>query len=61
MLLKWAICEAKLRYSLGRPFHEKVKARVPEKLRKRIPLSTGASHTVRFEINDEALTIHTGP
>jgi hypothetical protein len=39
---------------------KKVKVRVPEKLRKGIPLATGPKHTVRLEVTDEALTVHTG-
>ncbi len=38
----------------------KVKAKIPEKLRKGIPLKTGPNHTVRLEVTDEALTVHTG-
>ena len=39
---------------------EKVKVKIPEKLRKGIPLGTGPKHTVRLEVTDEALTVHTG-
>jgi hypothetical protein len=39
---------------------KKVKAKIPEKLRKGIPLGTGPKHTVRLEVTDEALTVHTG-
>jgi len=39
---------------------EKVKIKIPEKLRKGIPLKTGPNHTVRLEVTDEALTVHTG-
>jgi hypothetical protein len=39
---------------------KKVKPRIPEKLRKGIPLKTGRNHTVRLEVTDEALTVHTG-
>jgi hypothetical protein len=39
---------------------KKVKIRIPEKLRKGIPLKTGPNHTVRLEVTDEALTVHTG-
>ena len=39
---------------------KKVKAKIPEKLRKGIPLVTGPRHTVRLEVTDEALTVHTG-
>ena len=39
---------------------KKVKAKIPEKLRKGIPLATGPRHTVRLEVTDEALTVHTG-
>ena len=38
----------------------KVKGKIPEELRKGIPLKTGPSHTVRLEVTDEALTVHTG-
>lgn len=38
----------------------KVKTKIPEKLRKGIPLATGSRHTVRLEVTDEALTVHTG-
>ena len=38
----------------------KVKSKIPEKLRKGIPLATGSKHTVRLEVTDEALTVHTG-
>jgi hypothetical protein len=38
----------------------KVKAKIPQKLRKGIPLKTGQNHTVRLEVTDEALTVHTG-
>jgi hypothetical protein len=38
----------------------KVKTKIPEKLRKGIPLATGPKHTVRLEVTDEALTVHTG-
>jgi hypothetical protein len=38
----------------------KVKVKIPEKLRKGIPLKTGPNHTVRLEVTDEALTVHTG-
>ena len=38
----------------------KVKPRIPEKLRKGIPLKTGPNHTVRLEVSEEALTVHTG-
>jgi hypothetical protein len=38
----------------------KVKAKIPERLRKGIPLKTGPNHTVRLEVTDEALTVHTG-
>jgi hypothetical protein len=37
-----------------------VKVKIPEKLRKGIPLKTGRNHTVRLEVTDEALTVHTG-
>jgi hypothetical protein len=30
------------------------------KLRKGIPLATGPKHTIRLEVTDEALTVHTG-
>src|SRR4030066_390036 len=39
---------------------KKVKAKIPEKLRKGIPLATGPRHTVRLEVTDEALAGHTG-
>ena len=39
---------------------KKVKTKIPEKLRKGIPLATGPKHTVRLEVTDEALTVHTG-
>jgi hypothetical protein len=39
---------------------KKVKFRIPEKLRKGIPVKTGPNHTVRLEVTDEALTVHTG-
>lgn len=39
---------------------KKVKIRIPEKLRKGISLKTGPNHTVRLEVTDEALTVHTG-
>jgi hypothetical protein len=39
---------------------KKVKAKIPEKLRRGIPLATGPKHTVRLEVTDEALTVHTG-
>lgn len=38
---------------------EKGKAKIPEKLREGIPLATGPKHTVRLEVTDEALTVHT--
>src|SRR4030065_2748908 len=38
----------------------KVKTKIPEKLRKGISLATGPNHTVRLEVTDEALTVHTG-
>src|SRR5512139_976934 len=38
----------------------KVKTKIPEKLRKGIPLATGPRRTVRLEVTDEALTVHTG-
>ena len=38
----------------------KVKGKIPKELRKGIPLKTGPSHTVRLEVTDEALTVHTG-
>jgi len=38
----------------------KVKAKIPEKLRKGIPLKTCRNHTVQLEVTDEALTVHTG-
>lgn len=39
---------------------KKVKVKIPEKLRKGIFLTTGPRHTVRLEVTDEALTVHTG-
>ena len=39
---------------------KKVKATIPEKLRRGIPLATGPKHTVRLEATDEVLTVHTG-
>ena len=39
---------------------KKVKTRIPAKLRKGIPLKTGPNHTVRLEVTNEALTVHTG-
>ena len=39
---------------------EKVKLKVPQKLRKGIPLKTAPNHTVRLEVTDEALTVNTG-
>ncbi len=39
----------------------KVKTKIPEKLRKGIPLATGPKHTVRLEVTDETLTVDTGP
>jgi hypothetical protein len=38
----------------------KVKAKIPKELREGIPLKTGRNHTVRLEVTDEALTVHTG-
>jgi hypothetical protein len=38
----------------------KVKTKIPKKLREGIPLKTGRNHTVRLEVTDEALTVHTG-
>jgi Transposase DDE domain group 1 len=38
----------------------KVKAKIPKELQKGIPLKTGPNHTVRLEVTDEALTVHTG-
>jgi len=38
----------------------KVKPKIPEKLHKGIPLKTGRNHTVRLEVTNEALTVHTG-
>jgi hypothetical protein len=38
----------------------KVKTKIPEKLRKGIPLAIGPRHTVRLEVTDEALTVLTG-
>lgn len=38
----------------------KVKTQIPKKLREGIPLKTGRNHTVRLEVTDEALTVHTG-
>ncbi len=39
---------------------KKVKAKISEKLRKGIPLATGSWHTVRLEVTDITLTVHTG-
>src|SRR4030066_78134 len=39
---------------------KKVKTKIPEKLRKGISLATGPKHTVRVEVTDEELTVHTG-
>ncbi len=39
---------------------KKVKAKIPEKLRKGIPLATGPRHTVRLEVTDEALMVYRG-
>jgi len=39
---------------------KKMKTKIPEKLRRGIPLATGPKHTVRLEVTDEALTVHTG-
>jgi hypothetical protein len=39
---------------------KKVKLRIPEKLRKGIPLKTAPNHTVRLQVTDEAFTVHTG-
>ena len=38
---------------------EKVKVKIPEKLRKGISLKTAPNHTVRLAVTDEALTVHT--
>src|SRR5512139_2012308 len=37
-----------------------VKTKIPKQLREGIPLKTGRNHTVRLEVTDEALTVHTG-
>jgi hypothetical protein len=39
---------------------KKVKLKIPEKLRKGIPLKTGPNHTVRLEVTDEALRVYAG-
>jgi len=39
---------------------KKVKLKIPKKLGKGIPLKTAPNHTVRLELTDEALTVHTG-
>lgn len=39
---------------------EKVKARIPKKLQKGIPLEVRPGHTVRLEVTREPLTTHTG-
>ncbi len=39
---------------------DKVKTRIPEKLRKGIPLEVRPGHTVRLEVTREPLTTHTG-
>lgn len=39
---------------------KKVKVKIPDKLRRGIRLATGSRHTVRLEVTDEALTVHTG-
>jgi len=39
---------------------KKVKKGVPENVQKGIPLKVRPGHTVRLEITDEPLTVHTG-
>ncbi|MFN3476430.1 MAG: hypothetical protein ACK4Z6_02610 [Candidatus Methylomirabilales bacterium] len=39
---------------------EKVKARIPQKLRKGIPLTIRPGHTVHLEFTEESLTVYTG-
>ena len=43
-----------------RPFHEKSENQDSRETAKGIPLATGPNHTVRLEVTDEALTVHTG-
>jgi len=38
---------------------KKVKLRIPEKLRKEIPLKTAPNHTVLSQVTDESFTVHT--
>ena len=39
---------------------KQVKTEVPERLRKGVPLSIRKGHTVRLEVTQEPLTVHTG-
>ena len=39
---------------------KQVKKGIPQSLQKGIPLRVRAGHTVRLEVTDEPLTVHTG-
>ena len=43
-----------------RPFHEKSEKRGSGKCTERNPAQSSSGHTVRLEITDEPLTVHTG-
>ena len=39
---------------------DKVKKSIPKKLKEGIPLKIRSGHTIRLEVTDEPLTVHTG-
>jgi hypothetical protein len=54
------IFSAKLVEYLWRPFHQKGEKRIPENVKKGIPLQIRRGHTVRLQVTEEPLTVHTG-
>jgi len=60
VILKWPIIGQIQTIAEGGHFMKKVKLKIPETLRREIPLKTAPNHTIRLELTDEELTVHTG-
>jgi hypothetical protein len=60
VILKWPIIGQIQTIAEGGHFMKKVKFKIPKTLRRGIPLKTAPNHTIRLELTDEELTVHTG-
>src|SRR4030043_588739 len=54
------IYRVKMMWIAGGHFMNQVKTGIPKNLKKGIPLKIRPGHTVRLEVTDEPLTVHTG-